>query len=196
MRPLGLFLAACLCAALLHGRVSNPFLPAVLAAAPAPIAKSPPREETRLERLQHYALACQILAKEETEAAYLGLDWKDYRYGFANHIAYTRCSKELRATWDRITDKSKADEWEEELKRLPPEKQAAARDQEDKNNKEIEKKRLSYHEAIKVPSGAASKDFETQLEESPRSKKLRFAKEIVRRLTREQQETRAALLGD
>jgi hypothetical protein len=195
MRPIGLLLAACLCAILLYDRGASP-VPSLLAAAPASTPPAAPRRETRLEKLEHYGLACEILAKEKAVTEYLESKREETMHNLTVAIASQRATKEVQARWKRYGHQELEFAREQEINRLPPEKQAAAREEDDKNGKIIGQILTTYRQELKDPNSAAAKDFEKRFEESDWSKQLRFDKELVRRLTRERDETRAALLED
>jgi hypothetical protein len=197
MRKVVWLIAGTFCAILALDRASNSLQAAVpTGTAQGSATKSPQRAETRLEKLQHYRLACDTLANEKAVLESLEKERDFVKHGFANHLVYETVSKDVQATWDRVGNESLTNAWEETVKRLPPDKQAAARQQEERNTQVIDRERTSYEQKLKDAQGTPAKEFAKKFEQIPWSKRFHFYQDLVRRLAREQEETHAALLDD
>jgi hypothetical protein len=197
MRPIILCLSVCVLATCLHEMIYAPFRAQMTAAvAQETTGQSTLRSETRLQKLEHYAAASEILTKEKAAAEYLESQREPARNRLRFEVGFERATKEVQATWDRYGDDAKKLAWETAIQQMSPDKQAAALEQDAKNRTVITQIRETVEQELKDPNSPASKELAKKLEGSTWLKDLRLEKELVRRLTRERDETRAALLGD
>jgi hypothetical protein len=191
MRPTGFLLAACLCAILLYDRVSGRFAAAVLAAAPTSAAQSSPLQETRLEKLQHYQVASQLLEMDlakyrELRKAELSQMVPVVKRRFRNVL-----KKELQPVWDRMNNEYLSIAWKDGLQKN--QKGSEIFDQEMENRRLLEMRSKLFEEALTDARTEEAKAWSNTFEDLPSEKEVRMDDELIHLFTRERDEARAAL---
>jgi hypothetical protein len=183
MRPIVLLLAACLCAILYHDPVASPYL----AAAP-PSTAATPSHETRLEQLQHYQVASQLLEMELAK-------YHDLRKAELIEMApevfeafRRKLSKDLQPTWDRMRHFGEDYNW-----RHSPARTGEEMDKENANRELLNKQVNLFRESLQDARTADAKAWGKQFENRPSEKEIRLEEELISLFTRERDEARAGL---
>jgi hypothetical protein len=163
--------------------------PAALHAAQTSAPRSPASGETRLQQLQHYQAVLQVLDIEVARYQALRnaeLKEKDIYASFRK-----RLTKDLQETWDRMKDPKKDFAWKEKTQRT-----------DDESQREYEKKEMldakvkAYYQSLLDPRSDDAKKWEKQFEGRPAEKEIHREADLIALLTRERDETRAALMHD
>jgi hypothetical protein len=198
MRPTVCFLAGCLCSLLLAGRIPSLFSASGNSGASSAVSPTTSaKHETRIERLQHYRLAAELLDRELRKLEELAKQQKEQADALGKAVFRERLSKELQATFDRMYDRELYRAWlEHAVKSLPTDKQAELEDQERKRVKTVDAKNSEYAISLLNQEGETYKTLMKRYEELPWKKEARMQNALVEVLTRERDEARAALLRD
>ena len=120
MRQVVLLILGCFCGVLLYDRVSGPDSAGTLRGSSVHIgfADAEGSGESRLQKLQHYQVALQLLEAElakyqELRKAELKQMTQDVYASFR-----TKLTPELQETWDRMKDGKKDYAWEQKRKTM------------------------------------------------------------------------------
>jgi hypothetical protein len=201
MRPFGLLLAACLCSLLLYDRLAGRFPTAVLAAgaAPAPwndtslMNRPYPSQETRLQKLQHFQVASQLLDAQRQKVRDLEKEQNEQLEAEIKTMFAEQLSKDLLATWERMNDHSTQLAWQSEIFTLPQEKKEALRDQERKNEELLKKQKEAWDDVLHNPQSAAAKSLNMRVTASSWYNHLQKERELRGLFLREVNAAGAAL---
>lgn len=183
MRPFGLLLAACLCTVLLYDRLAGRF-PVVLAAA----VDSSARQESRLEKLQHYQVASQLLDVALVKYHDLRKAELDQTISDVYATFRSKLSANLQATWDRMKSGAKDFKW-----RQTPGLSDEVIKQEEESRQVLDKQVKAFYASLMDPSTQQARDWGKQHEKRPGETEIRMEQEFVELLTHERDEARAAL---
>jgi hypothetical protein len=196
MRSTGLLLAACVAVLLLYGRPSTSAdVPSTVASSPS--TQSISRSETRVLKLQRYRLASELLDTEQRKLHELADQKDEHTVALVNALMRERLNKRLQLTFDRMHDQRLYDVWlNDAVRSLTPEKLAALRDEASADAQVVVKSNEQYASALDDQTSEAFKAFMRRFQELPWSKEIQLEKELVRVLTRERDEARAALMRD
>jgi hypothetical protein len=195
MRPLGLLLTACLSSVLFYDLLAGRFPAVLAAAAPTSAAQSSPREETRLQKLQHLQATMDLLSVEYNQLNALQGKFDSLRTTVADEMFGERLDKDLRATWQRFERSPAAvyDEWKEHL---PADKKDAMIAEDNKRKELINQKEEEYKKAIEDHQSEAAKALDTKLDKFPITKQYLNQKSFAELLERERLVAREALRQD
>jgi hypothetical protein len=187
MRPIGLLLAACLCAILLYDRVSGPLSAVEVAAAPGP-GNETSHQPTHLEKLQHCLTASQLLEIElakhrELRRAELSDMTPAVEATFRKDL-----SKELQATWDRMHDAFADEQWKRDHFETK-----AVWDKEFHDKAMLGRHYKLFLESLTDPRTEASKAWAKVVEKIPAEKAIRAQGELVLMFNHERDVALAAL---
>ncbi len=152
--------------------------------------------ETRLETLQHYRLAGELLEMEQRKLQDLEKHNEAQFDALVKATFRERLGKELQPTWDRLNDGLLNFQWDAKVQALPAEKQAEIREVETKSVTIVNKELDSYKQAMQDRESEVSKTLAKKYHDLPATEESRMEHHLVRILARERDETRAALLRD
>ena len=201
MRPFGLFLAACLCGLLLYDRPSGRFPAEVLAAAAAPaplndpslMNRPYPSQETRLQKLQHFQIASQLLEAQRQKVQDLEKEQNEKVQGVIRTMFAEGLSKDLRATWERMNDVSKQFTWRDQIDRMPLEKKEVLREQEHRNEELLTNQKQEYDGVLRDPRSADSKSLNLRFRALPWYNDFQKERELLDLFRNELNEARTSL---
>lgn len=191
MRQVALLVLGCVCGVFLYDRVSGPHAATLRAAqASGSASQTPVSGETRLQKLQHYQAASQLL---ETELA----KYQELRKAELKHMTpdvydsfRTKLAPELQETWDRMKDGKKGYAWEQKRKTMDE------YEKERKNREMLDVQVKAYYQALLDARTDDAKKWEKQFEDRPTEKEIHVEADLIALLTRERDGARAALTHD
>lgn len=191
MRQVGLLIVVVTCGTVLYDRLSGPPLAGLRAAQSSASSQSSASGETRLQKLQHYQVASQLL---ETEMA----KYRDLRNAELKRMTTVagkefrrKLSKEMQEVWDRLNNEWAALAWRDRLPHGANEQ--ALLDKEMERKDALKEQYKSFQEALTDPRSEAARSWEKVFEDLPAEKEIRAKRELIDLFTQERNEARAAL---
>jgi hypothetical protein len=199
MRHAGLVFAAGVVTTLLCCRVFGPLPASTIAASPPPwldksLERMPfPPEETRLQKLQHYQVACQLLDMEEGKRGKLEQGRQHQVDKLSDFMFAEGLDKEPRATWERMHDDYQYSAWASSTRKLPATEAAALFEREEKTRDELRDKKQAYLANLNEGRGPAAKAFQMRFQTLAWSRNLDKQIRLIEMLTKERDKAQSAL---
>jgi hypothetical protein len=178
-----------MCGILMYDRLSGSYAPGLHAAqAPASAFRPSASDETRLQKLQHYQVASQLLQMElakyaELRTAELREMMPVVKATFAQPL-----SKNLQATWDRMNNPNLEYIWKSSDANT-----AEGERKEEENKTFLDKEFKSFWQSLLDARSASAKEWERRFASRPVEKEIRIEAELIPLFMRERDEARAAL---
>jgi hypothetical protein len=154
------------------------------------MAQSPGSGETRLQNLQHYQVALQLLELELAKYRDLRNQELKRMTPVAGKVFRHLLAKDMQKVWDRMNDPMKDASWQDNI---PAEKRSETHDKETANRSRIETDYKSFLEALADPHSEAARSWDKVFEDLPSEKEIRAQKELINLFTHERDQARAAL---